>query len=600
MVGRTRQTWGNCEFVLAGHDQPITSVSISPDGSRIASASIDRTVRIWNTTTGELERVLIGHSDTVNVILFSADGGHVVSGASDGKIRTWDVITGELHSVLKSATLQWQSIILSPDGNCLAVASANKVKIVHIWRTLTKKLGFVFINPSYRNFTSIAYSPDGSRIAAGSEDAAVTIWNLRKGKLETSLKGHSRRVNMVAYSPDGSRIASAADDIRIWNSKTYHLEVLLKGYLGSVNSFAFSPDGTYIASAHTDMKIRIWDSTTGELKDVLQGVHRAATKHVFFSHDGSRIISTSEDERVSIWRFAATGTSQAVFAGYLDHINSIVISPDGSRLISGSDDHKVRIWHTEMEKAPEFNVTLLGHQGRVNDVNFSWDGSRLVSGSGDKTLCVWDTSTGQLESVLQESTGVSSVRFTRDSRIVTTNRIWNPATGESVERGLFGMHSFTPDDSRIVTTNRIWNPATGESVERGLFESTSVASVDDYRISSRATTLSWSMQRLKDYRPTPDEGRYPGVISRDGQWINRDQSNRCWLPAQYRNFTAMAVHDSKVCLGFETGVLLLLAFNAIIQVSLKSMRANSRHLHYSLCSLNTPQSHCRHNIAQWQ
>src|ERR1700733_10707344 len=134
------------------------------------------------------------------------------------------------------------------------------------------------------------------------------------------------------------------------------------------------------------MKIRIWVSATGELKDVLQGVHRAAMNDVFFSRDGSQIISTSEDKRVSIWHFTATDTLQAMFAGYLDHANSIIVTPDGSRLISSSEDRKIRIWHMEMEKTPEFDVVLLGHQGCMNDVEFSWDGSRLVSGSEDHTL----------------------------------------------------------------------------------------------------------------------------------------------------------------------------------------------------------------------
>ena len=131
----------------------------------------------------------------------------------------------------------------------------------------------------------------------------------------------------------------------------------MKGYLGKVNLFAFSPDGTYITSAHTDMKIRIWVSATGELKDVLQGVHRAAMNDIFFSRDGSQIISTSEDKRVSIWHFTATDTLQAMFAGYLDHANSIIVTPDGSRLISSSEDRKIRI-STQGTKEPSLKLSL--------------------------------------------------------------------------------------------------------------------------------------------------------------------------------------------------------------------------------------------------
>jgi WD40 repeat protein len=544
-VGRTRQTWGDCEFVLAGHSEAVTTVSISPDGSRIASASMDKTIRIWNTVTGESEGMFLWHPGAVNAILFSSDGSRIVSKAADGRIRIWDIITGKLEAVFKSTIVQ--SIILSPDGNRLAL-------VVDIWRTSTRKLRLVLTTPSSGKVTSLVFSPDSRLVAAGSEDTTVSIWSLAKGKLETLLKGHSQCVNIVAFSPDGNRVGSAADDIRIWNLRTHHLEVVLQGYSGSVNSFAFSPDGKHVVSAHTDTKIRIWGAETGELSDVLRGVHRAAVDHIAFSRDGSQVISHSEDKMASIWRFTATDKPRAVHAGYLDQANCIIISPDGSRIVSSSDDHKVRIWRTDMEAMPEFNVVLLGHHERVTYIEFSSDGSRFLSASEDRTIRIWNASTGNLERVLEESDAVGRARFTADgSGIITTKRIWNLATGEYVVRGGFGSVTFS----------------------------------DGHRFSSLAPSVL-PAQNWKGYEPTSEEGQYPGIISQDRRWIHPGQGSQCWLPTQYRNFTAFAAQGSKVCFGFETGMLLLLEMFEVI-MSLKGFESKSLTFTLTLSSLYATQ-----------
>jgi WD40 repeat protein len=464
-------------------------------------------------------------------------------------------------------------IILSPDGNRLAIASCNKLKIFHIWKTSKGRLEFVLTNPSSGNLTSIVFSPDGSRIAAGSADATVSIWNLMKGKLETSLKGHSQCVNMVNFSPDGSRIVSAADDIRIWNSRTHHLELVLKGYSGSVKSLVFSPEGTYIMSAHTDMKIRIWDTATGELKDNLQGVHGAPVTHVAFSIDGSRMISISDDQRVSIWRFTATGPSRTVLAGYLDQANSVLFSPDGTRVISGSDDHKVRIWRTDMEATPEFDVVLLGHHERVNYIEFSPDGSRFLSASEDQTIRIWNASTGNLEGVLKESADVKQARFSPDgSRIVSIKRIWNPATGEYIVREGFGSVIFS-DGHQLPPL-----PPLDHKVPRG--------------VGGRV------YRGFHEMPISPKEAPNLGIISRNRRWIlYPGGGRRCWLPGPYRSFTALASHNSKICLGFETGMLLLLEmFNVII--SLKMQGGKMLTLNYLYSSLHTTRHRYLPEVAE--
>ena len=158
---------------LKGHTNFVNSASFSPDGSRIVSASYDKTVRIRNAATGECIRTLEGHTSYVRSASFSPDGSRIVSASLDGTVRIWDAATGECIRTL---------------GHTDGVSSAS-------------------------------FSPDGSRIVSASYDKTVRIWNAATGECIRTLEGHARAVRSASFSPDGSRIVSASLDktIRIWD-----------------------------------------------------------------------------------------------------------------------------------------------------------------------------------------------------------------------------------------------------------------------------------------------------------------------------------------------------------------------------------------------
>ncbi|KAJ6609487.1 hypothetical protein B0H10DRAFT_476635 [Mycena sp. CBHHK59/15] len=224
------EQWGACEQVL-GHASSVTTVVFSPDGSRIASSSGDRTVRIWSVATGQQERELVGHTDYVNTVAFSPDGSRIVSGSDDKTVRIWSVATGQQGRELVGHT-------------------------------------------NYVN--TVAFSPDGSRIVSGSRDETVRIWSVATGQQERELVGHTNYVNTVAFSPDGSRIASGSDDktVRIWSVATGQQERELMGHTNWVGTVAFSPDGSRIASGSGDKTVRIWSVATGQQERRACGTYR--------------------------------------------------------------------------------------------------------------------------------------------------------------------------------------------------------------------------------------------------------------------------------------------------------------------------------------
>ncbi|KAF5365814.1 hypothetical protein D9757_012674 [Collybiopsis confluens] len=337
--------------------------------------------------------------------------------------------------------------------------------------------------------TSVAFSPDGTRIVSGSGDKSVRIWNAENGTaVGTPFQGHTHWVSSVAFSPDGTRIVSGSWDntVRIWNGEDgTAVGKPLQGHTESVCSVAFSPDGTRIVSGSGDTTVRIWNADSGTaVGKPLQG-HTDWVRSVAFSPDGTRIVSGSDDNSVRIWN-ADSGTAVGKpLQGHTDGVFSVAFSPDGTRIVSGSDDNSVRIWNADGGTAVW--KPLQRYMARVRSMAFSPDGTRIVSVSDDNSVRIWNADSGTaVGKPLQGHTNwVRSVAFSPDgTRIVsgsgdTTVRIWNAHIGTAVGKPLQGHTNlvssvaFSPDGTRIVSGSqdksvRIWNADSGTAVGKPL------------------------------------------------------------------------------------------------------------------------------------
>ncbi|NEZ58498.1 TIR domain-containing protein [Adonisia turfae] len=248
------------EYIFAGHEGAITDIKWSMDGKLIASASIDKTIRVWDLGNRKQQSVFInkGRSGIVTSLAWSKNSKELAFGTTTKNLRVLNRRTN------KAVSKQGHS------------ASIN----------------------------SVSFSPDGKIRASGSNDRTIRVYNAtNNGKLRFTLKAHSGSVDSLAWSPDSKVLATGSSDktIRLWSLKKGNCVRVFQGHSGRIASLAFSPNGQFLVSASADRTIGVWDCEQKRLKHILEG-HAEEVTRVSFSFDGRLLASQSSDGIVKVWR----------------------------------------------------------------------------------------------------------------------------------------------------------------------------------------------------------------------------------------------------------------------------------------------------------
>ena len=368
---------------LTGHTGAVLSVAMSPDGNTLATGSADHTIRLWNIP----RTVLTGHTDYVDALALSRSRGVLASGSPDGTVRLWNV-AGPADPALLSAVIKepesYNALSFSPDGRVLAAATAgpnpSSGGVVQLWQTTDPRHPTLLSRPLAgfsKYVATVAFSPDGRTLAAGSYDGTIRLWNVADPAspvpLGAPLTGFTEGVQSVAFSPDGRTLAAGSLDgtIRLWNvtnpADPAPLGKPLAGNNDGVFSVAFSPDGRTLASGDGDGSIQLWNvsdpARAAAVGAPLTG-HTDTVYSIAFSPDGHTLASGSFDETIRLWDVANPAQPQAIggpVTGGENYINAVVFGPGGRTLIGADGDFTVRIWNLDAAAAMQYICATTGN-----------------------------------------------------------------------------------------------------------------------------------------------------------------------------------------------------------------------------------------------
>ena len=257
-----------------GHDQFVGGLAYCPDGSLLASSSdVPPVIIVWDAATGDQLITLEGHTSYVNNIAFSPDGEYIASAGEDNTARIWNM-DGEVVAIIDHPEHVW-GLAFHPDGSILSTSPWNDTAVLEASSDIgdsseeqvpdQRVISWDYISgvqvlnlgPHSQAVRDLDYSSDGDRLAAGSWDGTVTVWNVHDGEQLLTFDASNHTVFRLAFSPDNTQIATSGLSVKVWDSATGERLLTFENHTAEVYDLAFSPDGKYLATASLDGTVRI-------------------------------------------------------------------------------------------------------------------------------------------------------------------------------------------------------------------------------------------------------------------------------------------------------------------------------------------------------
>lgn len=464
------------------HEGQVLYAHISPDNSRVVTASMDNTARIWNIHTGTLTVPVLQHETPVGRVRFSHDGLRVVTTGFGRTMRVWDAMSGRAltERIRGSGDAEFSGNGLGiisrsrrrggPGGSRFGGGSKSRV-----W-DIQNSAEWMPPLRHQAKINSVNYSPDGRQVVLGSADGRVRIWNVADGLPVGEALPHKGEVVAAEFSADGLHLLTAEAEglVRLWKlplSGEIALTVNCDRWLTAVQ---FSPAGKRVLLANSRGRFQVW--SLPEAKPMFEKDLQRKIEWAEFDATGDRLLTVSD--AVRIWN-AHTGELISDGIGHFERITAAHFDPTGKTVVTYSAEQS-QLWNLETGEPLE---VPLEHSAFIRTAAFNRAGDRLVTGSQDRTVRLWDVATGeQVGDQLLHNGAVAFTAILNDGQRLLTStsvhesRIWDLQSGQPLSEYFrfphthayqFSMNrsattALSPDgNSAAVLTDantvRIWN-----------------------------------------------------------------------------------------------------------------------------------------------
>ena len=465
-----------------------------PRSNRIAVHSYPREIRILDENAqtrvfpipgfDSIDRIKLGPDDTTILAVGLHDKGHILavaldlqqgstrricdidSGVADARCVEIDSYDGERGNYLLTSFTGTST----DSGRTAILWDVKKGKKVRQYEQHFSGNGPVPIS------SSASFRGDGQAFLWGS----WTISEVQSAKSLSSVEGHTGQVQAVAFSPSGDKVATGSWDksVRIWNALNGHQLHVLHGHSSEVQSVDFNPSGDQLISGAWDGTAIIWNTQLGTIiRTIRPGGEKVWS--VAYCPDGKSVVIGSSNHTATLWN-VRTGAKLRTFSGHSQPVASVAVSHDGKIVVTGSGDDTAAAWDLQTGRQLR---NFRGHSDSVMSVAISSNRKRLLTGSSDKTAILWDFETGrELHTLRWHSNNLTQVKFSpNDDQVLTTSwnnpaMLWNVDNGKRVRGFQSGAASgipgiaFSPDGSKVLTGSLdrsavIWDAASGDRVQ---------------------------------------------------------------------------------------------------------------------------------------